>query len=76
MNVSGRLTSREVQVLELVTAGQSNKEVAESLCVTENTVKLHLRNIYGEAALQQSSAGSGLCREVRTDTYAITAHLV
>jgi DNA-binding NarL/FixJ family response regulator len=39
------LTPREIEVLELVVGGASNKEIAEALSITENTVKIHLRNI-------------------------------
>ena len=39
------LTAREIEVLELVVAGQSNKEIAEALVISESTVKNHLRNI-------------------------------
>lgn len=39
------LTAREREVLELVVAGASNKEVARRLYITENTVKYHLKNI-------------------------------
>jgi DNA-binding NarL/FixJ family response regulator len=40
-----RLTDREVEVLQLVTAGLRNKEIAARLGITENTAKYHLRNI-------------------------------
>jgi DNA-binding NarL/FixJ family response regulator len=40
------LTSREVEILQLVAAGSTNSEVAQKLWVTEQTVKFHLRNIY------------------------------
>ncbi len=40
-----RLTEREVDVLELVTAGLRNKEIAARLGISENTAKFHLRNI-------------------------------
>ena len=39
------LSSREVQIVRLVAAGQSNKQVARSLFLTENTVESHLRRI-------------------------------
>lgn len=39
------LTSREVEVLEQVVTGATNKEIADRLSITENTVKIHLRNI-------------------------------
>jgi DNA-binding NarL/FixJ family response regulator len=39
------LTPREIEVLERVVEGATNKEIAEALTITENTVKIHLRNI-------------------------------
>ncbi len=39
------LTPREREVLELVAAGQANKEIAAALCVSEHTVKKHMCNI-------------------------------
>jgi DNA-binding NarL/FixJ family response regulator len=40
------LTTRELEILQLVAAGSTNGEVARKLWVTEQTVKFHLRNIY------------------------------
>jgi DNA-binding NarL/FixJ family response regulator len=40
------LTSRELEILQLVAAGATNSDVARKLWVTEQTVKFHLRNIY------------------------------
>jgi DNA-binding NarL/FixJ family response regulator len=39
------LTAREVEVLRLVAKGMSNREIAEELYISENTVKNHVRNI-------------------------------
>ncbi|MDO8691128.1 MAG: response regulator transcription factor [Dehalococcoidia bacterium] len=39
------LTSREREVLDLVARGATNKGIAASLSITENTVKNHLKNI-------------------------------
>ena len=39
------LTARDIQVLECVARGATNREIAETLCITENTVKIHLHNI-------------------------------
>jgi len=42
---TARLTERELEVLRLVARGMSNRAVAESLFLSENTVKNHVRNI-------------------------------
>lgn len=39
-------TQREKDVLDLVIAGKTNKEIAEILCITKHTVKAHLDHIY------------------------------
>ena len=39
------LTSREMEVLELIVQGQSNKEIGASLGISEATVKSHINNI-------------------------------
>ena len=40
------LTRREVEILQLVSEGHSNSQVATMLWITEQTVKFHLSNIY------------------------------
>jgi len=42
------LTEREKEVLGLIAAGLSNKEIAERLEMTVNTVKTHIKNIYSK----------------------------
>lgn len=42
---SFRLSDRELQVLNLLAEGQSNPEIASTLCLSRNTVKTHVRNI-------------------------------
>jgi DNA-binding NarL/FixJ family response regulator len=39
------LTNKEVEVLKQVAHGATNKEIASSLNISDNTVKYHLRNI-------------------------------
>jgi DNA-binding NarL/FixJ family response regulator len=46
------LTSRESEILQLVVDGLSNKEIASKLVISENTVKIHLRNILEKLHLQ------------------------
>ncbi|RQD77231.1 MAG: DNA-binding response regulator [Candidatus Syntrophonatronum acetioxidans] len=40
------LTAREKEVVELVLKGYTNKIIAQKLFISENTLKVHLRNIY------------------------------
>lgn len=40
------LTTREVQILDLLCSGTQNKIIADRLRLSENTVKIHIRNIY------------------------------
>ena len=49
---ANNLSAREKEVLELVVKGATNKEIAATLCITENTVKNHLRNILEKLHLE------------------------
>lgn len=59
------LTERELEVLRHVVNGKTNREIAESLFVSENTIKSHLASVYSklgvrrrtEAAMVAVSAG-------------------
>ncbi|MCX6054452.1 MAG: response regulator transcription factor [Chloroflexi bacterium] len=42
------LSNREIEILRLVATGASNKEIAESLIISEGTVKNHLSSILGK----------------------------
>lgn len=44
----GELTPREAEVLRLIAAGQSNREIARSLFVSEATVKTHVNRIFAK----------------------------
>lgn len=44
--IKNLLSPREIQVLELINSGLSNKEIAEKLFISLPTVKTHINNIY------------------------------
>lgn len=67
-----RLTGREKEVLQLVSEGATNKEIAVRLGIAENTVKNHLRNILEKLHLQNRAQAAayavrkGLLGDART----------
>ena len=46
------LTARELDVMRLICAGRSNREIARELVVTINTVKTHTSRIYGKLGVR------------------------
>ncbi|MGH2900991.1 MAG: response regulator [Solirubrobacteraceae bacterium] len=57
------LTAREIEVLELLARGYSNKELGRALFVSEGTVKSHLHHIYTK--LRVDSRGAAIAHAVR-----------
>lgn len=49
------LTAREIQTLELVAQGATNREIGEALTISESTVKTHLRNILDKLRLNNKA---------------------
>jgi DNA-binding NarL/FixJ family response regulator len=49
---AAELSAREKEVLEQVTRGRANKEIAAALAISENTVKNHLKNILEKLHLE------------------------
>jgi DNA-binding CsgD family transcriptional regulator len=54
---AGSLSEREVQVLRLVAAGRTNRELAEALFISEKTVARHVSNIFDKIGVS-SRAGA------------------
>jgi len=59
------LSNREMEILLLVAAGNSNKEIAQSLVITEGTVKNHLSSILGKLSARDRTQAVARARELR-----------
>ncbi len=63
----GDLTRREAEVLQLVSDGSPDKEIASRLCISQRTVKNHMHNILDKLHLQN---------RVQAATYALRQGLI
>ena len=58
------LTEREIEVLELMAAGLTNREIAEALFISPETVKKHAGNIYGKLGVTNRTHAVARAREL------------
>ena len=54
----GELTTREIEVLRLLSMGLSNKQIAERLVLSPHTVSGHIQSIFSKLALNSRSAAT------------------
>lgn len=61
-SASDKLTARELEILAFVTQGYSNKETAQALTISRETVRWHMRTLYGKLGIhdRQSAVTYGL----------------
>jgi LuxR family maltose regulon positive regulatory protein len=59
-----QLTPREMEVLELLTIGDSNQTIADKLVITVRTVKKHTSNIYGKLNASSRTQAVARAREL------------
>jgi predicted ATPase/DNA-binding CsgD family transcriptional regulator len=58
------LTSRELEILQLVGRGYSNQEIAEHLVLSKNTVRAHLKNLYSKLAVNSRTRAIAIAQEL------------
>ncbi len=71
---AARLTGREVDVLALIESGLSSKEIANSLELSENTVKHHRKNIYRKLGVTSRSRAIAEARHLQLFSTEVTGH--
>ena len=60
-----RITPRELEILELIAQGLSNREIAEKLFVSENTVKTHSSRVFDKLGAKRRTQAVLLGKELR-----------
>jgi DNA-binding NarL/FixJ family response regulator len=57
------LSRRELEVLRLVAAGKSNRQIATELVISEHTVARHVQNIYAKLGLSSRAGATAFAFE-------------
>ena len=50
------LSERQTQILQLIYEGKKNREIAEALCISQDTVKFHQKGLYSALAVSGTSS--------------------
>ena len=58
------ITKRELEILELIARGMSNREIAEKLFVSENTVKTHSSRLFDKLGAKRRTQAVQLGKEM------------
>jgi DNA-binding CsgD family transcriptional regulator len=59
------LTQRELEVLRLVAAGRSNREIAAELVISPKTASVHVSNILGKLGVSTRTEAAARARDLR-----------
>ena len=59
------ITPRELEILELIAQGLSNKEIAERVFVSENTVKTHSSRVFEKLGAKRRTQAVQMGKELR-----------
>lgn len=57
------ITKRELEILELIAQGMSNREIAEKLFVSENTVKTHSSRLFDKLSAKRRTQAVQIAKE-------------
>ncbi|HUQ49294.1 MAG TPA: response regulator transcription factor [Terriglobales bacterium] len=60
-----RITARELEILQLIAEGLSNREIAEKLFVSENTIKTHSSRVFEKLGARRRTQAVQLGKELR-----------
>ena len=58
------ITPRELEILELIAAGLSNREIAERISVSENTVKTHSSRLFEKLSARRRTQAVQIGKEL------------
>lgn len=59
------ITARELEILQLIAGGMSNREIAEKLFVSENTVKTHSSRLFDKLSAKRRTQAVQIAKELR-----------
>jgi DNA-binding CsgD family transcriptional regulator len=80
INETNQLSEREQEILQLVAAGLSNQQIANQLGISVNTVKVHLRKVFGKIGVASRTEATlyavrnGLVAIERVEQYSSETH--
>ena len=57
------LSTRETEVIRLIAAGESNRQIASALVISERTVERHVSNIFGKLGITSRAAATAYVYE-------------
>jgi DNA-binding CsgD family transcriptional regulator len=58
------ITKRELEILELIAQGMSNREIADKLFVSENTVKTHSSRLFDKLSAKRRTQAVQIAKEI------------
>ena len=70
------LTKREARILELLSSGSSNREIAGMTFISEQTVKWHLHNIFGKLGVANRTRAVAVARQLQENAGSESADIL